>query len=197
MKNPDTRVRYTKSAFHAAMLSLLEEKPYTQVTVRELCDKAELNRGTFYLHYKTPYDLLKEIENDFIAKNMALFSSYWDRDRDINFMELIFGAIWQNRAICRILMGGHGDPQFLSSLKQLVRQGIIDEWQKEIPDCPQSELDFIYEYTFSGSTQLILTWLDDDCKMPVPEFVHRLERLGHYNLVAAREFSKRTVDHAD
>ena len=48
MQNTDTRIQVTKSMFQRAMLELLEEKPVGSVTVKELCERAGLNRGTFY-----------------------------------------------------------------------------------------------------------------------------------------------------
>ena len=49
--------------FHHALLDILQEKPIDQISVKELVEAAELNRSTFYLHYSSPLDVLKEIEN--------------------------------------------------------------------------------------------------------------------------------------
>ncbi|MBQ6035886.1 MAG: TetR family transcriptional regulator, partial [Lachnospiraceae bacterium] len=62
----DTRVRYTKEVLKKALLDLLKTKPISKVTIKELCEAAGLNRGTFYLHYYEPNDVLKEIEEDFL-----------------------------------------------------------------------------------------------------------------------------------
>ena len=58
MKKTDARVRYTKNAIKEAFLSCLEEKPVNQITVKEICERAQLNRATFYAHYRDCYDLL-------------------------------------------------------------------------------------------------------------------------------------------
>ena len=63
----DRRVRRTKERLRQALTQLLLEKDIHDITVRELTDLADVNRGTFYTHYKDIYDLLEQTEN-------ALFS---------------------------------------------------------------------------------------------------------------------------
>ena len=47
-----------------ALLTLLKEKPLQNITVRELCQAAGINRGTFYTHYRDIYDLMEQIEEE-------------------------------------------------------------------------------------------------------------------------------------
>ena len=61
-KKDSARVRMTKQLLRRAFTQLLLEKPIQNITVRELCEKAQVNRGTFYLHYKDIYDLMESIE---------------------------------------------------------------------------------------------------------------------------------------
>ena len=76
MENLDNRVRYTKMVLQQALLKILQTKHIDKVSIKELCQEAKVNRGTFYLHYATPNDLLMEIERQFIDENMAYFSPY-------------------------------------------------------------------------------------------------------------------------
>lgn len=188
MNNQDTRVIVTKELFHRAMLSLLKNKPISRISVKELCTTAGLNRGTFYLHYETPLDILKEIKNKFIEQNMLHFDSYWQEKRKLDHMQQLFTCVFQNQEICRILMGENGDPQFMISLQNLVRDEIVDEWQKEFPSCKREKLLFLFDFVFTGSMRLILNWIDDNQELSIAEFTQRLERLGHYSLIAASEF---------
>lgn len=60
----DRRVRYTRMVLKQALLSLMLERPITRITVTEICERAEVNRATFYAHYADPYDLLARIETN-------------------------------------------------------------------------------------------------------------------------------------
>ncbi len=188
MNNQDARVRVTKEMLHRALLRMLKEQPIGTVSVKDLCAKAGINRGTFYLHYGQPQDVLKEIENNFIAENMEIFGQFWDNGRNVSYLAAIYSCILQNRDLSRILLGDNGDPQFRNSMRNLVKDGILDEWQKEFPTYDRERLEFIFDYVFLGSMRLILNWIDDDQDLSPSQFARRLERLGHYSLIAAGEF---------
>ena len=60
-RKPDRRTRYTRMAIKDALLSILAEKEYADITVADLCRTAEINRGTFYLHYDHIRQVLDEL----------------------------------------------------------------------------------------------------------------------------------------
>lgn len=188
MRHSDTRVKVTKSMFHHALLTILKEKPIDQISVKELVETAELNRSTFYLHYSSPMDVLKEIENQFVEEKLINFGSYWTGTMDEGSMAAIISIILEDKELCRILMSEHGDPQFLTSLKYLVKDGIVDGWKKDHPKISKDNLLFLFDYVFSGSTHLILSWISDPQGISQEEFSRRLERLGHHALLAAEKF---------
>ena len=63
----DRRTRYTRQAIKDILLEELKTRPYSKITVTEICKKAEMNRGTFYLHYYDIDDVLNDILEDFLS----------------------------------------------------------------------------------------------------------------------------------
>ena len=187
MKNEDTRIQFTKRVLKDALLRILKDKPIGKVTIKELCEEAGLNRGTFYLHYSEPNDVLKEIESDFVREKMSFFDPYLKNDSPDQLAQL-FGTILQNRELSLVLFGRNGAPQFSERIKEMVRPGVLREWQKEFPKYARADLEFVFEFVFPGAMQLILNWLNDSSTLPVAEFAHRLDLLGHYCHLAIREF---------
>ena len=59
----DRRVRKTKRQLRLALMKLMAEKSVKDISVRELAAIADINRGTFYIHYKDVYDLLSSLES--------------------------------------------------------------------------------------------------------------------------------------
>ncbi|MDD4312345.1 MAG: TetR/AcrR family transcriptional regulator [Eubacteriales bacterium] len=65
----DRRVRYTKKLLSDALVSLLQHQHISSISVKELCELADINRSTFYTHYRDPADLLSQIEAE-VYENM-------------------------------------------------------------------------------------------------------------------------------
>ena len=63
----DARVKYTRMVLKKALLELMQHKPVNKITVKEICERAELNRATFYAHYSDCFDLLESIEAYYYA----------------------------------------------------------------------------------------------------------------------------------
>lgn len=188
MKKIDTRVQFTKSRLKESLLSLLQEKPVDRITVKELCDLAELNRSTFYLHYDSPHNLLKELEQEFVEAHGKLFHAFWQQGRDLDIMVELFACLRENREFFCTIMGPNGDPEFAGSLVSNAREGILDQWQLEFSTYARKNLDFIFDFVLTGSLRLILNWLHDDKGLSPAAFAQRMERLGHYALISIEDF---------
>lgn len=71
-KKEDRRIRYTKQTIKESFLKLLAKNSFTKITVTELCRLAEINRGTFYLHYYDMNDVLDDVLNDMLANTSSV-----------------------------------------------------------------------------------------------------------------------------
>ena len=72
MKVTDRRTRYTRQTIKDSFLTLLEEKPFSKITVTEICRISEINRGTFYLHYYDTADVLDDILNEILKETTSV-----------------------------------------------------------------------------------------------------------------------------
>ena len=187
MKKIDTRVQYTKEMFHRALLNLMETKPINKITIKELCEAASLNRGTFYLHYTEPQDILFEIEDSFIEENMSFLTSYLSPEHDTDLMSLMFSNVLKNQDIYRLIIGKGNDAAFSEKLKNLVKPTVLKDWERDNPNCKKEDLEFVFDFVFAGSIRLILG-LNQDGDLSMKEVAHRLDRLGHYAQLAIQEF---------
>jgi len=188
MENLDNRVRYTKMVLQQALLKILQKKHIDKVTIKELCEEAKVNRGTFYLHYATPNDLLMEIEQQFIDENMARFTPYFNDGYETSYLAVLFTGIFKNKDLCKIIMGKNGNPRFMERINELLRPYVVDGWCKEFPRYSKDDLDYVFDFVFSGSMRLILNWIEDNHGMTTEELARRLDRLGHHCHLAIREF---------
>ena len=83
-KNPsgDRRTRYTRTAIRGSLLSLMQQKPFSRITVTEICRASEINRGTFYLHYYDLDDVLDDLIEEMIQDTTQVFDHVMCPEKD-------------------------------------------------------------------------------------------------------------------
>ena len=74
----DLRVTKTRRLIKAAFLELVQTKPGQKITVTELAKRAEISKGTFYLHYLDIYNLYNQMVEETVAKIAGSFDPYPD-----------------------------------------------------------------------------------------------------------------------
>ena len=75
-KKIDRRVRKTKQQLQDGFIQLRKKKDLKDITVKELCELTDLNRGTFYLHYKDIYDLSEQLESSLFISLQDVLSIF-------------------------------------------------------------------------------------------------------------------------
>lgn len=126
MNELDPRVKRTKKMFKEALKELmLKHKDYMEITVKELCDKAELNRRTFYLHYEYIDDVLLEIQEDF-SKEFYEATKQYDHIRDIEPVVRVFFDIHDKNPIYeKIILSPAED--YLREIMRSKTVSVLDE----------------------------------------------------------------------
>ena len=124
-KKEDRRVRRTKKLLTQALTKLLQEKQVNEITVRELTDLADMNRGTFYLYYKDIFDMLEKIEDE-LFENLngiiALRENANVSEQAKPILRDLFTFIEDNQEMCRVLLSPNGDMNFLHRLNEVMRE---------------------------------------------------------------------------
>ena len=116
---------------------------------------------------------------------------YFDGGYETSYMASLFAGILKNRDLCRIIMGKNGNPRFIERIQQMIRPYVVDGWCKEFPKYDRMDLDYVYDFVFSGSMRLILSWIDDNHGLSTEELANRLDRLGHHCHMAIPEFIRK------
>ena len=151
----DHRVRLTKLLLREAFLDLLVEKPVAKITVKELCEQANVNRATFYAHYRDLFDLHEEIERDLAHTIMRSLSTTLPSQSLSAFSNEICRIIVDNERSCQAIFGEHGDPEFPLRVVETLRESSIALWRQQRPDLPEAELDRLYTFMANGCLAVI------------------------------------------
>lgn len=162
--------------------------PVSRVTVSEICKKAELNRGTFYLHYNTPSDVLHEIENDFVNENTSSFLTYVKARQNWSDMTSVFTRILKDREILLILMGPNGSGNFQTRMQEMIRPLILKDWKSQYPEYTEKDLSFVYDYAAAGSIRVLMKWMENPQDISPEDFAKRMDRLGYHCIQTISDF---------
>ena len=177
------RTRLSKLLFKNALMDLLKEKgSVAKISVRELCDRAELNRSTFYAHYNEPNDLLMEIETELLdATEEHLKKIGEENDAGAHKYILSFlQYIKQNDKQFRTLLIDSADPEFRSRFMQ---QSIIQFVENLRIELPKELEQYILSYILNGSTGIIIQWIRSDYAVNENEIVNLLFSINQSALV--------------
>lgn len=127
MKTTDHRTRVTKMLIRKAFTDLLKQKPIQSISIKELCESAGINRGTFYSHYSDIYDLLKQIEDDMMNDLFDALKPLLELDSDLTPVKIsasIFQCLKDNADLCIVTLGPYGDKEFASKLINIGRESM-------------------------------------------------------------------------
>ncbi len=169
--NLDSRVRRTKRLLRQGLTELLREKSIKKITVRELSERIDINRGTFYLHYKDIYDLVDQIEKELFEEFEGILGNYSLADLQIRPRKVFSDMcrfLYDNREICAALLGENGDINFILNLRKFLRQKCLRDIAAYYHLENLTEYTYIYSYFESGVTGILRYWLEhpEDGKTP-------------------------------
>ena len=107
-KKEDRRVRRTKKLLTHGLIQLMKEKQVQDITVRELADLVDVNRGTFYLYYRDIFDMLDSIEQELFNQVNQLIAAHKGETvltHTLPVLKELFRLVEENKELCQVLLG--------------------------------------------------------------------------------------------
>ena len=164
MENSENRrTVMTKKLLQNSLVEILEKKPIRDITIKEICDNADINRSTFYRHYATPYDLFKEIYENVYLDIVAIAKQFRPPNiNNVSVMTQILTYCEENRRLCLVLLSENGELNVGKHFSSLVTQAVMT-----IPDTIPSELHmYVVQFMAAGMANFIWNWLSNANRLP-------------------------------
>ncbi len=137
----DIRIRKTRRSIVNAFLELRAYQPLEKITVKELCEKAEINKSTFYKHYTDIFDLSSKLESKTIENILEnLPHPEYILNRPKEFMEEMLAACFSQSTIIDRLFSGNQSGQLILKLNAAIKEMVF----KFYPQYRNSEIANIY-----------------------------------------------------
>ena len=180
-RRENQRTRLTKRLLRESLLELLAEKPVEKITVKALCEAAELNRSTFYAYYQDVFSLYYEMGNELVD---ALVD--YVRTGGVE-TEPMLAYIKEHREMFALLIY---NGQFMDMNSPLQRRVFEETIRYSWPagaqmDVPETEWKYMLQYMFMGGSGAIHQWVRNGCDMEPAELAALLEGMTETMMRAA------------
>ncbi len=168
----DRRVARSHCAFRAALIELIEEKGYDALTVNDLCARANLNRGTFYNHFRDKEDMAQSFEDEFLEgleQYNKILRSFGIKDlvkfrlakMPLPFLVELFDYLREHGDFLHAMLGPRGDGGFAPRLRDAVCinlvMGALNEHYRENPTPFVNYYVAFYASAYMG---IITRWIE-------------------------------------
>ena len=175
----DRRIQKSEDAIQNSFFELLKEKSLNKITVAEICRRANIGRGTFYLHYIDVYDLYDKIENNLYSGLLQLFEDAFpttDKENSRRLSEGLTMYIEQNRELFLLLIRADNNHS-LQKLKSIFNEKVLSE-NRRLHPVGNLEYDAVESiFVVSGMIGVLEQWLASGMKIPRSEIASMLDRI--------------------
>lgn len=172
--------KMTRKIFQDTLLELLRDNHISEISVKGLCQAADLNRSTFYAYYQNQMDILREIEESTYADVHSFIMSGIHPDRKTEseriFVQLL-NYIKEKQSLFLILLGQNGSADFQNKLMELTEQASDVRGINPAVKSSWKEI-YVRLYRIAGCTRVIESWIRQGCAQPVEEMAKLLIALS-------------------
>ena len=186
MNKNESKYFNTAKKMNDALVALLEQKDFEFITVKDVCDRAKVNRSTFYLHYQSTADLLEEVVSNMNKSFCAHFGGVSAPDAktadksqlmfiDDEYLLPYLTFIAENKRVYKAIK--HNPKLF--SADMLTKQFYDDYFQTVLGrfGFDSDVKSHVFAYYVSGINALVMDWCANDCRLPVRQVAELIETL--------------------
>lgn len=182
----DRRNYKTEKAFTEALFHFLKEKNFNKITVRELCEYADMNRGTFYLHYLDIYDLMDKTEQKMLDE---IFDDESGEYRSLpTYVLKTFEYIKSHKDIFKMMLTGYNINGFVNKLGKRLSERTTHVLPKVVKNYDEKIAENVILFYVGGAASLIYGWVvDNDCEIPAETLMQTVGYVADVLLVYREE----------
>ena len=168
VKKADRRIERTRQMLHEALVSLILEKGYLDITIQDILDRANVGRSTFYAHFRDKEDLLLSGFNRLVEEFQVEYPQIADRPADpVRAMEdftlVAFRHAQSHHLLFKAMVGKQGGNIIFEDAQKYLSQ-IIKKYISTLALDPplQVPIDLLVSYLVSSFLAVLVWWLDHD-----------------------------------
>ncbi|KGX90010.1 TetR/AcrR family transcriptional regulator [Pontibacillus marinus] len=177
----DRRKKYTRRVLKESLVTLLAQKPISEITVKEVCGIADINRSTFYTHYSDHYDLLSKIEEEITEDMNEYLHGYSSEleEESIQMTQKILEYITENKFMFQILLNKEAAPSFEKKLMDLTK-GFMMNYSIGNNSLDRQASEYLSTFVISGAIHVIKDWIKNDMDQSPKEMAVMINNFINY-----------------
>ena len=186
----DRRSARTSAMLQHALMSLILEKRYEAITIKDICDAADVGRSTFYAHYKNKDDLkrrgLEHLRSVLVARQRDALAKPGDnRERSLGFSLAMLEHARDHMAHYRALVGGRGATVALGTIRAMLSNLVRDELATTAGNYPAEGMprELAVQHVVGAYMAVLTWWLDGGAKLPPQQIDAMFRRLATEGLM--------------
>ena len=178
----DLRVRRTRKLLQQAFIECTIEKGFAALTVRDITERAMVNRSTFYRHYLDKYDLLEQYMNEIYAllEDREGVAELHPNEAPSSLINLL-KHVQQNADFYRVMLGAKGDPLFVQRFGQKTEDRFLSCFNQTFPEqrfeSNAPPLDLRFNIVTSAGCGAIVWWLEQEQPCSPEQLARWLDQL--------------------
>lgn len=178
----DRRVKYTVTMLKNALVRLMQKEHISKISVKSLCELADINRSTFYAHFRDQYDLLHYVEQEAlrnIKKRMDEEKFHDRRPISTQVLNLILEYVKKNAELFQALLSDNCDPGIQREIMNLANLMSVGTYE----GLPERTKSYLSVFGVTGCVSILQEWLKDGMPEPPAQIAELILRVL-YNGVA-------------
>jgi AcrR family transcriptional regulator len=160
----DSRIIYTKSQLKKSFISLAGSKNIYEITIKELCDEALINRNTFYAHYVSVGALQQEIEDEFFETITNYFNVFLANRKVSDLLLHVCLSIEASKEFCKYAFSEYCNMSFPKRVLAFVKNKILDVALINLDPQRKILVEKLYTFGESGCLETLKRWIFDECR---------------------------------
>ena len=166
----DRRARRSRKLLKQGFMDLLREKGFSRISVRDITERADVNRGTFYLHYPDTAALMRSVEEDMLNEAQTLISAHLREAMEGNSLRPLFEPLLDyvvgHREACATLFRNDSCSGFLEGIQRLSCENGRPLLARRYSALTDEQLTYFSSFVAFGLTGLMKTWFDRGMSLP-------------------------------
>lgn len=180
-KKTDQRVVLTQMLLKNALVDLMQEHHISKISVRAICDVADINRSTFYVHFKDQYDLLQKVQHE-VIENLTIYlaKQEFNNNKPLSVQTLarILDYFKENEELFKALLSENGDFGFQKDLLEFAQ---VISAQQNLAFNEKTQ-EYIKTFSLTGIISILQMWLQDGLEEPSTQMAEFIIQLLYFGL---------------